>query len=181
MVGSRHFRGAIALALLAGCSGTGLPQAPAQADFAADVVERARAAGPPKGPGGACWQSDIRPAVIETVTEQVLVTPERRDAAGRIEQPAVYASESHQRILSDRGAIWFRVPCPPEMTPEFIASLQRALKARGLYLRAPTGVMDAPTRTALRRYQRAHGLDSDHLSLAAARALGLIVAGAGGR
>jgi len=60
------------------------------------------------------------------------------------------------------------------MTPEFTATLQRALKARGFYLLPLTGVMDGPTRDAIRRYQHSRGLDSDHLSLAAARELGIV-------
>lgn len=173
--------GVIALVVITGCVGTGRPQPPVDADLAIGVVDRdPTTAGVGHGPEGGCWQSDIRPAVIETVTEQVLVTPERRDAEGMITQPAVYASESHQRIVSERGPIWFPAPCPQVMTAEFIASLQRALKARGLYPHAVTGDMDADTRAALRRYQRARGLDSDRLSLAAARALGLIAIEAGG-
>ena len=60
------------------------------------------------------------------------------------------------------------------MTVDFIASLQRALKARGLYLLPLTGQMDMPTRAALRRFQADRGLDSDRLSLRAARELGLV-------
>ncbi|MDQ2065765.1 peptidoglycan-binding domain-containing protein [Xinfangfangia sp. CPCC 101601] len=159
----------LALAL-AGCIDTAGPLP--VADFSAEMISR-KDPGPPPGPKGACWQADIRPAVIETVTEQVMVKPERVLADGRIE-PAVYGSSTRQRIVSDRGTVWFRAPCAAEMTPEFIATLQRALKARGFYLLPLTGVMDRPTRDALGRYQRSRGLDSDHLSLAGARELGLI-------
>jgi hypothetical protein len=155
----------------AGCADTSL-QAPSRGDFSADMIERTEP-GPPPGPKGACWQADIRPAVIETVTEQVLVTPEKAGSDGKI-VPAVYAVETSQRIVQDRATVWFRAPCPAELTPDFIATLQRALKARGLYLLPLTGVLDAPTREAVRRYQSGRGLDSDHLSLAAARELGII-------
>ncbi len=78
--------------------------------------------------------------------------------------------------MEERGTVWFRAPCASEMTVDFVASVQRALKARGFYRLPLTGVLDAPTRDAIRRYQRARGLDSDHLSLAAARDLGLLAA-----
>lgn len=157
---------------LAACVGPGIPEAPSQADFSQELIVT-RDTAPPKGPAGACWQADIKPAVIETVTEQVLVEPERTDETGAV-TPAVYSIETRQRIVEDRGTVWFRAPCAAEMTVEFVATLQRALKARGFYRLPLTGVLDAPTRDAIRRYQRARGLDSDHISLAGARDLGLL-------
>ena len=56
----------------------------------------------------------------------------------------------------------------------FVASLQRALKARGFYLQPLTGVLDAHTSEAVRRFQADRGLDSLRLSLAAARELGIV-------
>jgi len=112
--------------------------------------------------------------VIETVTEQVLVSDVRLDNEGRTIAPAVYQSVTRQKIVQEREEIWFRSPCPQEMTVEFIASLQRALKARGLYLLPLSGQMDQPTRAALRRFQSERGLESDRLSLSAARELGLV-------
>lgn len=162
--------------LVAACAPAALPEAPTRGDFAAEIVDLGGDGGPPKGPEGACWQADIRPAVIETVTDQRLVTPEVRGPDGTLVTPAAFASETHQRIVQDRGTVWFRAPCAAEMTPEFIATVQRALKARGLYLLPLTGHLDPPTREAIGRYQRARGLDSDHLSLAAARDLGIIAA-----
>lgn len=161
---------------LAACSGGLVPGAPGRSDLAAEMVDLGSRPGPPPGPQDACWQADLRPAVIETVTEQRLVAPETRDDAGNLVSPAAFSTSTHQRIVRDRGTIWFRAPCPAEMTPEFVATLQRALKARGLYLLPLTGQLDAPTRAAIRRYQRARGLDSSHLSLAGARELGILAA-----
>lgn len=159
---------------MAACAGPGTPVAPSRGDFSSELVV-VRDAGPPKGPAGACWQADIKPAVIETVTEQVLITPEARGEDGQV-IPAVFGTETSQRIVEDRETVWFRAPCAQEMTVDFIATVQRALKARGLYLLPLTGVLDAPTREAIRRFQRSRGLDSDHLSLAAARELGIVSA-----
>jgi peptidoglycan hydrolase-like protein with peptidoglycan-binding domain len=57
---------------------------------------------------------------------------------------------------------------------EFIGSLQRALKSRGLYRGTLTGVMDAKTKKSVRWFQKRHGLNSNILSLEAARQLGLV-------
>ncbi len=70
--------------------------------------------------------------------------------------------------------IWFETPCPDALDMEFIAMLQRALKARGLYDGEIDGSLGTGTRKAIRMYQAAHGLDSDTLALDTARQLGLI-------
>ena len=163
---------ALLVLALSACVSPGTPDAPSRGDFSSELVIL-KDQGPPKGPPGACWQADIRPAVIETVTEQVLIAPEAKARDGTV-TPAIYGSETRQRIVEDRATVWFRAPCADQMTTDFIATLQRALKARGLYLLPLTGVMDTPTRNAIRRYQSPRGLNSDHLSLAAARDLGLI-------
>lgn len=159
--------------LLAGCGGSGLPQAPQRADLSEELVRLDRP-GPPAKPEGACWESDVTPAVIETVTEQVIVTPETRGPDGTVLQPATFRTDTRTRILRDREEVWFRAPCPAEYTVEFVTTLQRALKARGFYLLPLTGALDAGTRDAVRRYQAERGLDSPRLSLAAARELGLV-------
>ena len=158
---------------LTACQPTAAPEAPGRADLSVDMVRLSKP-GPPKGPEGACWASDVTPMVIETVTEQVLVSDAKQDKDGNPVSPAVFRSETRQNIVQEREEIWFRSPCPQEMTVEFIASLQRALKARGLYLLPLSGQMDAPTRAALRRFQSERGLESDRLSLSAARELGLV-------
>lgn len=158
---------------LMACAPPGLPEAPRQVDLAQDLV-RLSEPGPPTGPEGACWESDVIPMVIETVTQTVQVSPEQRGPDGAVAAPAVFRSDTEQTVVRQREEVWFRTPCPGEMTPDLIASLQRALKARGLYQQPVTARVDAPTRAALRRFQAERGLDSDRLSLAAARALGLV-------
>jgi len=167
------YRFLAALMLLAACQPVGV-EAPGRADLGIGLLRNQ--SGPPEGPEGACWSGTVTPAVIETVTEQTLVTPELRDAEGRITQAAGFRSSARQRIVQDREEVWFRAPCDAEMTPEFVASLQRALKARGLYLLPLSGEMDAATMQAVRRFQADRGLDSPVLSLGAARELGLIAA-----
>lgn len=162
---------------LAACKplGSHLPEAPARADLSAELI-RLSVPGPPRGPEGACWASDVTPMMIESVSEQVLERPERRGPDGALIQAAVYRTETHQRIVQEREEIWFRAPCAAEWTVDFVASLQRALKARGYYLLPVTGVMDRATADAVQRFQWERGLDSPRLSLAAARELGLVPA-----
>lgn len=164
----------LALALLLGGCQAASVQAPGQALLSREVV-RVNGEGPPPSDHGECWASSVTPAVIETVTEQLVVTEEVRDVAGAVVAPATYRTRTHQRMVQDREEVWFRAPCPAEQTVQFVASLQRALKARGLYLWPVTGEMDAETAEAVRRFQAERGLDSPTLSLAAARELGLTV------
>jgi hypothetical protein len=161
------------LGILTGC-GPAVPHGNAIGpDLVAEVIT-VRAAKPDAPAPGECWDTDIIPAVIETVTEQSLVSPEQRDAAGQVTQPATYKSVTKLRMVQNRSDVWFRVPCPETEDADFWASVQRALKARGYYLRDLTGQNDPDTADAVRRFQSERGLDSPILSLAAAREMGLI-------
>lgn len=162
-----------AVVFVAACTPLALPEAPSRADLAMEVLRPGKD-GPPAAAPGICWQSDVTPLVIETVSEQVMVQQERLTKDGRVEQPAAFRTETHQRIVQEREEVWFRSPCPEEITVDFIATLQRALKARGYYVMPLTGEMDTPTREAVHRFQIERGLDSPQLSLAAARELGIV-------
>ena len=117
----------------------------------------------------------IEPARIETISEQVEVTPPRYDGNGRIVAPATYATETRQDIVTPRQERFFQTPCPEELTPTYVASLQRALTARNHYTGPITGTLDTTTGAAIRAYQLPLGIDSADLSLEAARKLGLSV------
>ncbi len=148
---------------LAACQSAPLPEAPTRADLSAEIRRGARA---PKAAPGECWGKDTTPAIYETVTEQVTVSDP--ETAPR------YETVTQQKLVQDRQTVWFRTPCPEALTLDFIATLQRALKARGLYTVPLTGALDAPTEAAVRRFQAPLGLDSAVLSLAAARDLGIV-------
>lgn len=158
------------LILLAACAPRPLPVArfaePALDAVGQDIPEGAD----PK----ACYGRDETPAVIETTLREVRVTPAATAADGS-RQAAVLRREARPRIVQERRAIWFETPCPSQMGPDFVASLQRALTVRGLYSGPATGVADAQTRRAVREFQRAQGLNSSVLSIAAAKRLGLVV------
>ena len=157
--------------LLAACSGPQV-EPPGRANFSDELI-RLDIPGPPEPVAGVCWASDVTPAVIETVTEQLQVSPEIRDEQGNITAAASFRSETRQQMLQDREQVWFKSPCAEALTEDFIATLQRALKARGFYLLPLTGAMDAATGEAIRRFQAERGLDSPVLSLAATRDLGI--------
>ncbi|WP_420023538.1 peptidoglycan-binding domain-containing protein [Cereibacter azotoformans] len=88
----------------------------------------------------------------------------------RSERPAAEPG----RCWAGEESLWFQAPCPDAMTPERVATLQRALEVRGLHRGAISGEMDRETRTAIRRFQEPLGLDSDRLSIEAARYLGVV-------
>lgn len=136
----------------------------------------------PRPGDGRCWHDWVQPAVFETVTEQVLVSPPLFDASGAMTAPAAFRSVTQQREVRPRRQVWYRIPCAEDLSdgPEvFTASLQRALKARGFYGGEISGTADPATRVAVLAFQRRLGLDSDVLSFEAARALGLISSVAG--
>ncbi len=137
-------------------------------------VTRFSQAAPPGAEPGSCWGKHVTPAIIETVTHQVLLQPAQVLVDGTVLHPAVYKTETLQDIIRERREIWFLVPCEIDMAPDFIPSMQRALAARGLYNGAISGEMNAGTLAAVRRFQKPQGLDSGILSLAAARKLGLV-------
>ncbi|WP_101065395.1 peptidoglycan-binding domain-containing protein [Roseovarius salinarum] len=158
-----------ALLLSTGCQ-TALPVAGSQ-DTA---VLQTTAEAPPGAAPGTCWGKVVTPAVVETVTEQVLVQPAQVMDDGTVTEPATFRTETRQAIVQERKVDWFQTPCPNVQTPDFVDSLQRALRARGHYRGPVTGEMDARTRAAVRRYQTPEGPDSGILSLDAARRLGLV-------
>lgn len=137
-------------------------------------VARGQTETPPWAAPGTCWGKEVSPAVVETVTEQVVLQPPQIGSDGTVISPGLYKTETRQAILRDREETWFETPCADVLTADFIASLQRALAARGVYHGAITGLMDRKTRASLRRYQEQDGLDSDILSLETARDLGLV-------
>ncbi len=141
--------------------------------MAAPPFEGVGRAAPPGAPKGTCWDVTIIPARVVTVTEQVMVAPAVKTTDGRVLEPAKFTSETRQEITRQREESYFQTPCPHALSPDYIASLQRALAARGSYAGAITGTLDRETAAAIRAYQAPLGIDSATLSLRAARDLGL--------
>ncbi|MGE4326533.1 MAG: peptidoglycan-binding protein [Pseudodonghicola sp.] len=154
---------ALALIAVAACAPGGAPE-----------VSRRSEEAPPGAAPGTCWGKYVSPAVIETVTEQVVARPAKLNEDGSVLRPAVYKTETVQRIVRERVETWFERPCDEVLTEEFVASLQRALAVRNLYHGPVTGRMDSRTEAAVRRYQKPLGLDTGILTLETARKLGLV-------
>jgi len=161
----------IAILLLSGCE-AGLGNGAAATRQGAIFSTTAR---PPNAAEGSCWARSESPAIIETVTREVIVQPAQVSSDGRIQQPAVYRRESRQEIVQERQDAWYELVCAAQLDVEFIASLQRAMIARGLLRGSTTGVLDNRTSNALRKVQKKNGFDSPLVSLAIARDFGLVV------
>ena len=123
---------------------------------------------------GTCWAREVTPAIYEQVPGQVQVVQAEIAADGTVLRPPIYRNATVPHVVRPRGELKFEAPCASQMTPEFIASVQRAFTARGYFSGPATGRMDRATIDAVRRYQKERGLDSGHLSIETARDLGLI-------
>ena len=95
-----------------------------------------------------------------------------------VEQHGPHLPVGTDTIISQGMQALLKATCPQDMDLTFVATLQRALKARGYYDMPVTGQMTPATAEAVRRYQADRGLDSHILSLAAARQLGLATSAA---
>jgi len=157
----------LGLSALVGCGAPAIPATtPALPSFITAEVETR--------PDGRCYGRDISPAVLETVTAQVLEAPAILGPDGSVLTPATFRSEIRQQIVRERQEVAFETICPPAYTDQFVATLQRALAVRGFYAGVTSGVLDADTGRAVQAFQRNDGPDSPLLSIAAARRLGIV-------
>ena len=124
---------------------------------------------------GTCFARTTTPAIIETVTEQIMVQPATVRSDGSVDTPAAFRTVTRQQILRERREVEFETPCASLMTPQFVASVQRALVARGYYRGNINGVLDARTTTAIERFQTAQNdVHTGTLTLKTAQVLGLV-------
>ncbi len=163
----------LCLAMLTAC-GAG-PSADAIVGLDGRPSPSAAVPAPEGAPAGSCWARDTTPAVVESVTEEVLVAPARFADDGTLLQAPVYREETRRAIVQERREITFETLCPEALTVEFVASLQRALAARGHFIGPVSAQIDTRTRRALRAYQMQElGLESATLARETARRLGLV-------
>ncbi len=123
---------------------------------------------------GKCFAKDTSPAVIETITTQVVARPAELDADGNEITPAIFDERTVPRMISERQELRFETICPPDYTSEFVSTVQRALIVRGFYKGAVNGLLDASTSDAIKRFQSGLGLNTPFLAVETARKLGAI-------
>ncbi|ATX65888.1 putative peptidoglycan binding protein [Roseinatronobacter bogoriensis subsp. barguzinensis] len=116
-------------------------------------------AGPASGDSVMVTQAKVQLASIS------LSAPTARECWAR------YSSASSSTVIEE---VAFRVPCPEQITHDFMQALQRSLAARGFYDGQVTGKPDAQTRAAVQAFQGANGFNSPILTLEAAQQLGLL-------
>lgn len=180
----------LAVASLAGCQAT--RPATGMAPNAAPETAPGPEAAPPAEPTQTSTGSAAQPGTADSATgtaprprpgdargeaaaaaEGCWAAPEAA-LAGAAQDTAASPAAAAAAPRRTPGPAVFEALCPAALTPERIATLQRALAARGLHAGPVTGRMDAATADAVRAFQRRQGLDSATLSLAAARALGIV-------
>lgn len=160
----------LAIALLSACDVT-----PA-ADPGTGETPARRVAAPQGAAPDTCWGREDAETSVREVIRDVEVVPPRTAADGTILTPGVYRRETVRELSTDGAGTLFEIPCPGTTVPDFAASLQRALAARGLFAAPVTGRYDRATRAAIRRYQQGFGLDSAQVSRRMAEELGLAIA-----
>ena len=122
-----------------------------------------------------CYFEKITPAEISTQVKTRLVQPEKHNTAGQLVLPEQYETIRTQTITKPRSVTKIDAVCPEDLTPKFIASLQRAFQAHGVFFSTITGAMDTPTRRAILNFQTARGVESATVMKATAQELGLVV------
>ena len=123
---------------------------------------------------GTCFAQAAPQQATRVVTRQVEVIPAVTGPDGTITTPPVFRNETGPISEQVAPGARFAVLCPDELTPERIATLQRALKARLAYDGAITGVYDSETSRAVQAFQAPLGIDSAELARNLAQRLGLV-------
>ena len=91
-----------------------------------------------------------------------------------ISHPATYRTVTSQALIQPERDGWAQVLCGGTINPAFMARVQQALISQGFDPGPPDGASRVQTYSALRLYQRQHGLAQGQLTVEAARALGVI-------
>lgn len=126
------------------------------------------------GADGRCFARQDGVTQTTVVTELVEVEPAVRDRNGVVVTPAIFRNITRPQTVQVAEGAPFETVCPQIYTPDFVATLQRALIVRRGYDGDVTGLMDEATSVAVQRFQRDRGIDSPLLEIGVARELGLV-------
>ncbi len=141
----------------------------------------------------ACTIRKTVPAVYRTVTKQVVVTPAREEVVNipavyrtvrvkeivcpettkEIKIPAVYKTITKKEKVKDSEIKWLPILCETNFTRPRIMMMQRALLRAGFNPGPIDGIIGNKTKSAVRRYQKAHGLSTGAITLETLRSLGI--------
>ncbi len=125
-------------------------------------------------PDGRCFARMAGPTRTDIVTELVEVQPEVKDRNGVVTQPAIFRNVTGPKTVVTGQGARFETVCPQVYTPDFVATLQRALIVRRAYDGEVTGLMDEATSLALQQFQRGMDVDSPLLAMRVGRDLGIV-------
>jgi len=125
---------------------------------------------------GRCFAFSDGELQTTIVIDETLVTPEVKATDGTVIVPAVYEQNEREVLVPTGAPRRFEVICPQNLSQSFVASVQRALKVRGIYAGAVNGLMDQGTRSSILAYQTSLGRRSANLGFDTAVRLGLIPA-----
>lgn len=123
---------------------------------------------------GRCFAQQDAPTEVQIVTTLIEVQAAVKDRNGVVTSPAIFRNVARPQTVAVGEGARFETVCPQVYTPQFVATLQRALIVRRAYDGAVTGLMDSPTSLALQQFQRGMGVDSPLLAIAVARDLGIV-------
>ena len=123
---------------------------------------------------GRCYARTAPQTITTIATEQVMVLPETVSPDGSITSPPVFRNEDRPVTRVVDEGMNFETLCPDELTPERVATLQRALKARLAYTGPISGAYDADTQAAVQAFQQPQGFDSPQIARTIALQLGIV-------
>ena len=132
--------------------------------------------GPADASKGSCWQKNITPAVFDTVTRQIQVSPQKNlnPSDKKTKATTQYQTKTRHVMVKKRNEAWFETLCPAQLNKALVTALQHALKDQKLYDGAIHGHLTDDTLTAIGMLQQKNGINSDVLGLRTAEALGLL-------
>ncbi len=110
------------------------------------------------------------PAVYKNITVTKLVQPAQ---VKRITIPEAYSTVTKRQMVSPSKVVWKKVVCQSNMGTSTIASVQKALKAKGLYHGPIDGIYGTLTKQAVRAYQKQNGLAVGGLTHEVMKSLGV--------
>ena len=110
------------------------------------------------------------PAVLEKRTVTEVVTPEHTES---FTIPAVYKDVPKTRATAPVDAVWRRVLCRRNASPELITHVQQALAAKGYNPGKQDGHIGPDTASAMQKFQADNNLPQGQMSIESVKALGI--------